>query len=123
MIGMKHITFLIVAHTLLWGAAGAELIDNQGGATNPNKEFVDQFLSGQFSQSVEIGSDSGVIDSTVGLAVNAVDGIGFLAGILFSPLKLAVNTQLPLVLSVLFQGIFAFWEGAIILSFIRGKNL
>jgi len=123
MIGMKHITFLIVAHTLLWGAAGAELIDNQGGASNPNKEFVDKFLSGQFSQSVEIGSDSGVIDSTVGLAVKAVDGIGFLAGILFSPLKLAVNTQLPLVLSVLFQGIFAFWEGAIILSFVRGKNL
>lgn len=123
MIGMKHITFLIVAHTLLWGAAGADLVDNQGGASNPNKEFVDQFLSGQFSQSVEIGSDSGVIDSTVGLAVKAVDGIGFLAGILFSPLKLAVNTQLPLVLSVLFQGIFAFWEGAIILSFVRGKNL
>ena len=123
MIGMKHITFLIVAHTLLWGAAGAELIDNQGGASNPNKEFVDQFLSGQFSENVEIGQGSGVIDSTVGLAIKAVDGIGFLAGILFSPLKLAVNTQLPLVLSVLFQGIFAFWEGAIILSFVRGKNL
>lgn len=123
MIGMKHITFLIVAHTLLWGAASAELVDNQGGASNPNKEFVDKFLSGQFSESVQIGQDSGVIDSTVGLAVKAVDGIGYIAGILFSPLKLAVNTQLPLVLSILFQGIFAFWEGAIILSFVRGKNL
>lgn len=123
MIGMKHITFLIVAHTLLWGAAGADLIDNQGGASNPNKEFVDQFLSGKFSESVEIGDDSGVIDDTVGLAVKAVDGIGFIAGVLFSPLKLAVETELPLILSVLFQGIFAFWEGAIVLSFIRGKNL
>jgi len=123
MIGMKHITFLIVAHTLLWGAAGSNLVDSQGGASNPNKQFVDQFLAGDFSESVQIGQDSGVIDSTVGLAVKAVDGIGYIAGILFSPLKLAVNTDLPLVLSVLFQGIFAFWEGAIILSFVRGKNL
>ena len=123
MIGIKHITFLIVAHTLLWSAAGHGLIDNQGGAENPNKEFVDKFLSGEFSSTVQVSQDSGVIDSTVGIAVKALDGIGFIAGILFSPLKLAVETKLPLVLSVLFQGIFAFWEGAIILSFIRGKNL
>ena len=123
MIGMKHITFLIVAHTLLWGAAGAGLVDDQGGASNPNKEFVDKFLSGQFSEAVDTGSESGVIDSGIGLAVKAVDGIGYIAGILFSPLKLAVKTQLPLTLSVMFQGIFAFWEGAIILSFVRGKNL
>jgi len=123
MIGIKHITFLIVAHTLLWGAATAEVIDNQGGAVNPNKQFVDQFLDGEFSSTVEINQDSGVIDGTVGIAVKALDGIGFLAGILFSPLKLAVGSELPLILSVLFQGIFAFWEGAVILSFIRGKDL
>jgi len=123
MIGIKHITFLIVAHTLLWGAANAEVIDNQGGAVNPNKQFVDQFLDGEFSSTVEINQDSGVIDGTVGIAVKALDGIGFLAGILFSPLKLAVESELPLILSVLFQGMFAFWEGAVILSFIRGKDL
>lgn len=121
--GTKHITFLIVAHTLIWGAAGAGIVDQQGGASNPNKAFVDQFLSGDFSDTVEVGQESGVIDSTVGIAVKALDGIGFIAGILFSPLKLAVETKLPLVLSVLFQAIFAFWEGAVILSFIRGKNL
>lgn len=123
MIGVKHITFLITAHVLLFGAANAGVIDDQGGAEDPHKQFVDQFLSGQFSESVQVDQDSDVISQSVGVAAKAMDAIGFIAGILFSPLKLAVETRMPFVLSLLFQAIFTFWEGAVIMSFIRGKNL
>lgn len=123
MSGIKQITFIIVVHTLLWGAAANGMIQAEGGASNPNKQLVDRFLSGQFSDTVSLGENSGIIDQTVGLGVRAADGIGYIAGILFSPLKIFTATQIPLTIAVMFQAIFTFWEGAIILSFIRGYQI
>jgi len=120
-IGTKLVIFLIAAHTLIFFAQTNNFLTKEE-TDNPHKGFLDQFLTGSFSDSVQVSADSGIISGTIRLAAKATDFIGIMFGILFSPFTLTANANMPPMLKVLIQTMLVFLEGSSIASFIRGKD-
>lgn len=121
--GGALISFLITAHVLLFfaGQAGAITIYESG--DNPHKDFADRFLSGEFSDTYQIESDSTTLSETLGLGAKVLDFIGMIAGILASPYALFANSGLPSMFILLGQALLAFFEGKAVADFVRGVSL
>ena len=120
--GTKLLVFLIISHTLLFGAQSAGTIDNQQGE-NPNKQFVDQFRGDNLTDEAAVEDDSNIIDGTFGPAVKSLGFIDAIAGILKSPYTLVAGSGLPTEIIMVIQAIIGLMEAAVIAGFLRGWEL
>lgn len=116
---LKVTMFVIMFHGLVFLAMDAGHLTAETGQ-NKHKSFVEQFLSGQFSDTVDIGQDTGIISGTVRLASQVVDFIGFMTGIAVSPFLLLAQSPLPSEFKLLFTSLLGFLEIGAIAYFVRG---
>jgi len=111
--------FLIVAHSLVFYGMQSGMLEAQTGS-NPHENFVQQFTSGEFIDTVAISDTSGIISGTVALASRAINFIGFVAGAIFSPYVLITLSPMPFEFKFLTAALLGFMETAAVAYFIRG---
>lgn len=116
---LKIFVFVLTAHVLIFFTMQSAFLTSQSGS-NPHKSVFEEFLSGDFTETVEISDDSGIISGTIALAAKTLDFIGFIAGITVSPALLMLNSPLPTEIATLFGVLLTFLEIGAVAYFMRG---
>ena len=114
------LTFMVVVHTLAWGAGDAGFIDQQEN-NNPHKQFVEDFQKNATQEigGVDSGTDSGIVDRFT-VQLKSLPLIGFIFGYLSSPYTILINSGLPVVLKTLIGSLMAVGSVTAAFSMVRG---
>lgn len=118
---MKLVAFLIVFHSLAYFAGSAGMIAHQTGETNTHKEFVTTFDDNSTAQ-VDVQNQDASIFDQIRITAQAIPFIGFIAEMYTAPFILIESTGLPDLFVMLLEALLGFFQGASLVSFIRGYD-
>lgn len=113
-------TFMVVVHTLAFGAGQAGFIDNQENS-NQHKKFVDDFTKEADSkiESSDSKTSSGIVDQ-FSIVLKSIPVISFLVEFLGAPYSILIGSNLPLILKMLVGSIMSVGSVTATVSLWRG---
>lgn len=114
------LTFMVVVHTLAFGAAQAGYIDHQEN-NNPHKQFVSEFQNktDDSIQASDSKTSSGIVDQ-FSIVLKSIPLISFVAEFLASPYSILAGSKLPGLLKMLIGSIMSVGSVTAMISLWRG---